>query len=56
MSSRSEHSTDGHVPAPDEPSIPEIEDDDTIAPRPEEEIADVSRAEPDFGDHTHSPD
>lgn len=40
-----------HVPAPDEPTVPELEDDETIAPRPEEEIADVLRAEPDVTDH-----
>ena len=31
-----------HIPAPDEPSVPELEDDETIPPRPEEEIADVA--------------
>ncbi|WKK70908.1 hypothetical protein Q0F99_14370 [Rathayibacter oskolensis] len=41
-----------HVPAPDEPSIPEIEVDETIAPRPEEEVADIARAEPDLEDRT----
>ena len=41
-----------HIPAPDEPSVPEIEEDQTIAPRPEEEIADVLRAEPDVEDHS----
>ena len=39
------------VPAPDEPTIPELEDDETIAPRPEEEIADLLRAEPDTAEH-----
>ena len=43
-----------HIPAPDEPSIPEIELDETIAPRPEEEIADALRATPDLGDHSGS--
>ncbi|WP_336645480.1 hypothetical protein [Microbacterium sp. USHLN186] len=43
-----------HVPAPGEASVPEIEQDETIAPRPEEEIADVLRAEPDTADHTRS--
>jgi len=42
-----------HVPTGDEPSIPELEVDETIAPRPEEEIADELRAEPDTEDHTH---
>ena len=40
---------------PDEPSIPELELDETIAPRPEEEIADVLRANPDFEDHRAHP-
>ncbi|REJ08079.1 NAD(P)/FAD-dependent oxidoreductase [Microbacterium bovistercoris] len=42
-----------HIPAPGEPSIPEIEVDENIAPRPEEEAADLNRAEPDVADHTH---
>jgi hypothetical protein len=41
-----------HIPAPDEPSIPELELDETVAPRPEEEIADVLRAKPDPKDHS----
>jgi len=41
-----------HVPAPDEPSVPELEFDETIAPRPEDEIADALRATPDLGDHS----
>lgn len=36
-----------HIPRPGEPSIPELEVDENVAPRPEEEIADISRAEPD---------
>ena len=40
-------STPSHVPTHDESSIPELEDDQTIAPRPEEEIADALRAQPD---------
>ena len=40
-----------HVPAAGEPSIPELEEDETVAPRPEEEIADLLRAEPDVEDH-----
>lgn len=36
-----------HVPTPDEPSIPELEEDEDIPPRPEEEIADELRAKPD---------
>ena len=46
MTSRHEGASEGRVPAPDESSIPELEDDETIAPRPEEEIADIARAEP----------
>ncbi|WEO78739.1 hypothetical protein BJQ94_06830 [Cryobacterium sp. SO2] len=52
MSDHSEHSPQGHIPAPDEPSVPELEDDQTVAPRPEEEIADVLRAKPDLDDHS----
>lgn len=40
------------IPSPEEPSVPELEADQTIAPRPEEEIADVLRAEPDREDHS----
>ena len=50
MRSRNEDAAEGRAPAPDESSIPELEDDETIAPRPEEELADVARAEPDLGD------
>jgi len=45
-----------HVPRPGEPSVPELEDDETIAPRPEEEIADVLRASPDLADHSRHDD
>jgi hypothetical protein len=41
-----------HIPAPGEPSVPELEEDETVAPRPEEEIADALRATPDVEDHT----
>lgn len=51
MSLPSEHIPHPHIPNPDEPSIPELEDDETVAPRPEEEIADIGRAEPDVEDH-----
>jgi hypothetical protein len=56
VSSKNEHSTPGHVPGPDEHTIPELEVDETVAPRPEEEIADVLRAEPDVEDHSRHPD
>ncbi|MFD3444468.1 hypothetical protein ACFDTO_07705 [Microbacteriaceae bacterium 4G12] len=42
---------DQHIPQPGEPTIPELEVDETVAPRPEEEIADAGRAEPDVEDH-----
>ncbi|MFC4139933.1 MULTISPECIES: NAD(P)/FAD-dependent oxidoreductase [unclassified Microbacterium] len=42
-----------HIPAAGEPSIPELEVDENIAPRPEEEAADLNRAEPDVADHSH---
>ena len=47
-----EHSAQPHVPGPDEPSVPELEADQTVAPRPEEEIADALRATPDVEDHS----
>ena len=50
--SHPDHSSHDRVPAPDEASIPELEADENIAPRPEEEIADALRAEPDVDDHT----
>ena len=55
MSTRNERSAEGHIPSADEPSVPELEADETIPPRPEEEIADVLRAEPDFEDHSRRP-
>ncbi len=54
MSSHNEHDASPHIPDADEPSIPELEADQTIAPRPEEELADVLRAEPDVEDHSHA--
>ncbi|GAB3602533.1 hypothetical protein [Microbacterium aureliae] len=52
MTTPSAHATP-HVPEPGEPTIPELEVDENVAPRPEEEVADVARAEPDTADHTH---
>lgn len=52
MSDQNEHLSKGHIPGPDEPSVPRVEDDETIAPRPEEELADVLRAQPDIEDHS----
>ncbi|WP_394216953.1 hypothetical protein [Brachybacterium vulturis] len=42
-------------PAPGEEPIPELEDDETIAPRPEEEIADRFRAEPEADSRSRRP-
>jgi peroxiredoxin len=44
--------TPDHVPTPDEATVPELEEDENVAPRPEEEIADALRAKPDVTDHT----
>ena len=52
MASQNEHSSQRHIPGSDETTVPEIEVDQTIAPRPEEEIADVLRARPDVEDHS----
>ncbi|MDF2563447.1 MAG: hypothetical protein K0R99_4893 [Microbacterium sp.] len=52
MSPYDEHAAPHHVPAPGESSIPELEVDETVAPRPEEELADLMRAQPDVEDHT----
>jgi peroxiredoxin len=46
------HTTPDHVPGPDEQTVPELEEDENIAPRPEEEIADALRAKPDVTDHS----
>ena len=35
----------------DQPGVPGLEDDETVAPRPEEEVAGVARAEPDVEPH-----
>ena len=53
MSTHDDHPYQPHVPAPGEHTIPELEEDETIAPRPEEEIADRLRAKPDTADHSH---
>ena len=52
MTSHDEHAAAKHVPGPGEATVPELEDDETIPPRPEEEIADRLRAEPDVADHS----
>jgi hypothetical protein len=51
-----ESTPDHHVPAADEPSVPELEADETTPPRPEEEIADVMRAEPDLERQSRHPE
>lgn len=56
MPPHNDHSAPRHIPRPDEPTIPELEVDETIAPRPEEEIADLARAEPDVTDHRRHPE
>jgi peroxiredoxin len=53
---RAPHPSTEHVPASDEPTVPELEEDETIAPRPEEEIADALRAKPDVTDHSRPTD
>jgi hypothetical protein len=47
-----EHAPHGHIPAPGEPTVPELEIDENVAPRPEEEIADILRSAPDLKDHS----
>jgi hypothetical protein len=55
MASPDDHSSPEHIPLPGEPSIPELEEDENIAPRPEEPIADALRAEPDTAPHPTDP-
>ena len=52
MPVHSEQSPQHHIPGPGEQSLPELEVDQTIAPRPEEEIADALRTKPDADDHS----
>ena len=47
-----ENAPQNHIPGQDEPSVPGLEVDQSIAPRPEEELADVLRAKPDVEDHS----
>lgn len=54
--SLSEQSPQQRIPAPDESTIPVLEVDQTVAPRPEEEIADVLRTKPDVEDHSQHPE
>ncbi|QPZ39579.1 hypothetical protein [Paramicrobacterium chengjingii] len=56
MSVPDEDSSVEQVPVPGEHKVPELEADETVAPRPEEEIADELRAEPDVEDHSRGHD
>ncbi|MBZ4488429.1 hypothetical protein LQ938_14625 [Microbacterium sp. cx-55] len=56
MSDSAPHPAAPHIPEEGEPTIPELEEDETIPPRPEEEIADALRAEPDVEDHSATRD
>ena len=47
MTDRSEIPHHEPVPGPGEPPVPSLEEDESAAPRPEEEIADQLRSEPD---------
>ena len=46
MTDRSDQPAEEHVPGPEEPPVPTLEEDQSEAPRPEEEIADELRSEP----------
>ena len=56
MPRHNEHSSQERIPSPDGPTVPELEVDETVAPRPEEEIADALRAEADVEDHGRHPE
>jgi predicted alpha/beta hydrolase family esterase len=56
MPRQPDHIAGPRIPAAGEASVPEIEVDENVAPRPEEEIADVARAQPDTTDHGHPVD
>ena len=56
VSNFSERIPQNHISAPEEHSVPELETDQTIAPRPEEEMADSLRAKPDVEDHSLHPE
>lgn len=56
MSIHAEDAPAGHEHHAGERSVPELEVDQTVAPRPEEEIADALRAEPDRQDHSEHPE
>lgn len=46
MTDRSEQPAEEHFPGLGEPPVPTLEEDQSTAPRPEEEIADQLRSEP----------
>ncbi|WP_157773520.1 hypothetical protein [Brachybacterium vulturis] len=47
MTARSENPHHEPFPGPGGPPVPALEEDESAAPRPEEEIADQLRSEPD---------
>ena len=53
MSARSGDPLHEPFPGSGETPLPQLEDDETTAPRPEEEIADELRSEPDPGGRPH---
>lgn len=56
VNSHNDQSHREHIPGPGEATVPEIELDENIAPRPEEEVADLLRAEPAVEDHSQHPE
>lgn len=54
MSVDDPHAPHAHIPLPGEPSVPELEEDESIPPRPEEPIADALRAAPDTAPHPNA--
>jgi hypothetical protein len=55
VSLHNEYSSQEDISGQDEPTVPELEVDQAVPPRPEEEIADVLRAKPDVDDHSQHP-
>lgn len=56
MESHNDQPNREHIPGPSEATVPEIELDENVAPRPEEEVADLLRAEPDVEDRSQHPE
>ena len=56
MTDRSAEPTDASCPGPGEPPVPTLEEDESATPRPEEEIADQLRSEPDPEGRPHDED